>query len=114
MMQRFPHLTLVAITLRQSLSASHNKWTGVLYDGKTFYTSANYDISHIVDRVGAGDAFSAGLISQLLNKTNHQHALDFAVALSCLKHTISGDSSVIRFDEVQKLMKGVGSGRIAR
>lgn len=114
MMQRFPHLTLVAITLRQSLSASHNKWTGVLYDGKTFYTSVNYDISHIVDRVGAGDAFSAGLISQLLNKTNHQHALDFAVALSCLKHTISGDSSVIRFDEVQKLMKGVGSGRIAR
>ena len=114
MMQRFPQLKLVAITLRQSLSASHNKWTGVLSDGNTFYTSANYDISHIVDRVGAGDAFSAGLISQLLNRANRQHALDFAVALSCLKHTVYGDSSVIRFDEVQKLMKGVGSGRIAR
>jgi 2-dehydro-3-deoxygluconokinase len=114
MMQRFPHLKLVAITLRQSMSASHNKWTGVLYDGKTFYTSTNYDISHIVDRVGAGDAFSAGLISQLLNDSDRQHALDFAVALSCLKHTIYGDSSVITLDEVQNLMKGIGSGRIAR
>jgi 2-dehydro-3-deoxygluconokinase len=114
MMQRFPHLKLVAITLRQSISASHNKWTGVLYDGKFFYTSANYDISHIVDRVGAGDAFSAGLISQLLDQTNRQQALDFAVALSCLKHTLSGDSSLITVDEVQKLMKGIGSGRIVR
>ena len=114
MMQRFPQLTAVAITLRQSLSASHNKWTGVLSDGKTFYTSTNYDISHIVDRVGAGDAFSAGLISQLLHDPNRQHALDFAVALSCLKHTIYGDSSVITADEVHKLMKGIGSGRIVR
>jgi 2-dehydro-3-deoxygluconokinase len=114
MMQRFPHLKLVGITLRQSMSASHNKWTGVLYDRKTFFISSNYDISHIVDRVGAGDAFSAGLISQLLNDSNRQHALDFAVALSCLKHTIYGDSSVISLDEVQKLMNGIGSGRIAR
>jgi 2-dehydro-3-deoxygluconokinase len=114
MKERFPHLKLMAITLRQSVSASHNKWTGVLYDGKTFFTSKNYDISHIVDRVGTGDAFSAGLISQLLNNSNHQHALDFAVALSCLKHTIYGDSSVITSDEVQKLLKGVGSGRITR
>jgi len=114
LMKRFPHLQLVAITLRQSISASHNKWTGVLDDGKTFYTSCNYDISHIVDRVGAGDAFSAGLIYQLLNKTDHQNALDFAVALSCLKHTIYGDSCMITVDEVQKLMKGIGSGRISR
>ncbi len=114
MMQRFQNITIVAITLRQSISASHNKWTGVLYDRKKFYTTVNYDISHIIDRVGAGDAFSAGLISQLLNKTDHQRALDFAVALSCLKHTVSGDSSVIRPDEVEKLMKGMGSGRIAR
>jgi len=114
LMQRFPHLKLVAITLRQSISASHNKWTGVLYDRKTFYKSTNYDISHIVDRVGAGDAFSAGFIYQLLLETNRQNALDFAVALSCLKHTIHGDSCVVTLDEVKKLMKGVGSGRIAR
>ncbi len=100
-LERFPHLHLVAITLRQSLSA-------------TFYTSTNYDISHIVDRVGAGDAFSAGFIHQLLYEKDCQNALDFAVAISCLKHTIYGDSCVITVDEVKKLMKGVSSGRIAR
>jgi 2-dehydro-3-deoxygluconokinase len=114
LIERFPHLQLVAITLRQSLSASHNKWTGVMYDGKTFYKSTNYDISHIVDRVGAGDAFSAGFIYQLLYEKNRQHALDFAVALSCLKHTIYGDSCMITLDEVKKLMKGAASGRISR
>jgi 2-dehydro-3-deoxygluconokinase len=113
-LERFSHLQLVALTLRQSLSASHNKWTGVMDDGKTFYTSTNYDISHIVDRVGAGDAFSAGFIYQLLYEKDCQNALDFAVALSCLKHTISGDSCVITVDEVKKLMKGVSSGRISR
>jgi len=85
-----------------------------MYDGKTFYKSTNYDISHIVDRVGAGDAFSAGFIYQLLYETNRQHALDFAVALSCLKHTIYGDSCMITLDEVKKLMNGAASGRISR
>jgi 2-dehydro-3-deoxygluconokinase len=113
-LKRFPHLHLAAITLRQSISASHNKWSGVLDDGKTFYTAANYDISHIVDRVGAGDAFSAGFIYQLLQKKDCQHALDFAVALSCLKHTIAGDSCVVTVDEVNKLMSGIASGRISR
>jgi 2-dehydro-3-deoxygluconokinase len=112
--ERFPNLQQVAITLRQSINASHNKWSGVLYDGKTLYKSSNYDISHIVDRVGAGDAFSAGLIYKLLDGSDCQKALDFAVALSCLKHTIYGDSCVIRLDEVEKLMKGVTSGRISR
>jgi len=112
--ERFPNLQQVAITLRQSISASHNKWSGVLYDGKTLYKSSNYDISHIVDRVGSGDAFSAGLIYKLLDGSDCQKALDFAVALSCLKHTIYGDSCVIKLDEVEKLMKGVTSGRISR
>jgi len=112
--ERFPNLQQVAITLRQSINASHNKWSGVLYDGKTLYKSSNYDISHIVDRVGTGDAFSAGLIYKLLDGSDCQKALDFAVALSCLKHTIYGDSCVIRLDEVEKLMKGVTSGRISR
>ena len=112
--ERFPNLQQVAITLRQSISASHNKWSGVLYDGKTLYKSSNYDISHIVDRVGSGDAFSAGLIYKLLDGSDCQKALDFAVALSCLKHTIYGDSCVIKLDEVEKLMRGVTSGRISR
>ena len=114
LMERFPNLKLVAITLRQSISASHNKWSGVLYDGKTLYKSSNYDITHIVDRVGAGDAFSAGLIYKLLDESDRQKTLDFAVALSCLKHTIYGDTCVIKLEEVEKLMKGVTSGRISR
>lgn len=111
---RFPNLQYVAITLRQSISASHNKWSGVLYDGKKLYIGPNYDITPIVDRVGAGDAFAAGLIYTLLQKSDPQKALDFAVAISCLKHTIYGDSCVIKLEEVEKLMKGVTSGRISR
>jgi len=112
--ERFPNLQYIAITLRQSISASHNKWSGVLYDGKKLYTGPNYDITHIVDRVGAGDVFAAGLIHMLLQKSDCQKALDFAVAFSCLKHTIYGDSCVIKIDEVEKLMKGLTSGRISR
>jgi len=111
---RFPNLQYVAITLRQSINASHNKWSGVLYDGKKLYIGPNYDITHIVDRVGAGDVFAAGLIYMLLKKSDPQKALDFAVAISCLKHTIYGDSCVIKLEEVEKLMKGVTSGRISR
>ena len=111
---RFPNIKYIAITLRQSIGASHNKWSGILYDGKKLYIGPNYDITHIVDRVGAGDAFAAGLIYMLLQKSDSQKALDFAVAISCLKHTIYGDSCVIKLEEVEKLMKGVTSGRISR
>jgi len=111
---RFPNIQYVAITLRQSISASHNKWSGVLYDEKKLYIGPNYDITNIVDRVGAGDAFAAGLIYMLLQKSDPQRALDFAVAISCLKHTIYGDSCVIKLEEVEKLMKGLASGRISR
>jgi len=111
---RFPNIKYIAITLRQSISASHNKWSGILYDGKKLYIGPNYDITHIVDRVGAGDAFAAGLIYMLLQKSDSQKALDFAVAISCLKHTIYGDSCVIKLEEVEKLMKGITSGRISR
>jgi len=114
LLERFSNLQIAAITLRQSISASHNRWSAVLYDGKTLYKSPDYDITHIVDRVGAGDAFSAGLIYKLIRENDRQKALDFAVAFSCLKHTIYGDSCVIKLEEVEKLMKGVTSGRISR
>lgn len=114
LLERFSNLQIAAITLRQSISASHNRWSAVLFDGKTLYKSPDYDITHIVDRVGAGDAFSAGLIYKLIRENDCQKALDFAVAFSCLKHTIYGDSCVIKLEEVEKLMKGVTSGRISR
>ena len=111
---RFPNIKYVAFSLRQSINASHNKWSGVLYNGKKLYIGPNYDITHIVDRVGAGDAFAAGLIYMLLKKSDPQKTLDFATAISCLKHTIYGDSCVIKLEEVEKLMKGEISGRISR
>lgn len=115
LMKRFPNLEKVATTLRGSISASHNTWTGVLYDGKTLYTAPIYDITHIVDRTGGGDAFTAGLIYMLLTHGDDlQKALNFAVAASCLKHTIYGDFNMASIVEVEKLMKGVVSGRIQR
>lgn len=103
----------VAITLRTSLSASDNHWAAMLYDGKEFYFSKNYPI-HIVDRVGGGDSFGAGLIYSLLNKKDKQDALEFAVAASCLKHTVEGDFNMVTVEEVEKLAKGDGSGRVQR
>jgi 2-dehydro-3-deoxygluconokinase len=115
LMERFSNLQNVAITLRGSISASHNTWSGVLYDGETLFTSPAYQITHIVDRVGGGDAFSAGLIYGFLNFGNDlQRILNFAVAASCLKHTIMGDSNVVRVAEVEKLAGGVESGRVER
>jgi 2-dehydro-3-deoxygluconokinase len=114
LVERFPNLKLVAITLRTSISADHNRWSGVLYDGRTLYKSATYDITHIVDRVGAGDAFAGGLIYALICEGDLQKALDFAVAISCLKHTIYGDSCVVRLEEVERLVRGAVSGRISR
>lgn len=115
MMKKFPHAQKVITTLRGSISASHNTWAGVLYDGKTMYTSPEYQITDIVDRVGGGDSFMGGLIYGLLQfPENDQNALNFAVAASCLKHTIKGDANLVTVAEVEKLMGGDASGRVAR
>ena len=115
MMNKFPRAKKVITTLRGSISASHNTWAGVLYDGKKMYETRQYQITHIVDRVGGGDSFMGGLIYGLLNyPENDQNALDFAVAASCLKHTIKGDANLVTVEEVEKLMGGDVSGRVAR
>ncbi|HWQ78010.1 MAG TPA: sugar kinase [Anaerovoracaceae bacterium] len=102
-----------AITLRKSINANDNQWMGMLYDGSGYYFSKNYSI-HIVDRVGGGDSFSAGLIYSLLNGYARQDAIEFAAAASCLKHTIEGDFNQVSVEEVQKLAGGDGSGRVQR
>ena len=115
MMQRFPRAKKVIITLRGSINANHNTWGGVLFDGQTLYASPRYDITHIVDRVGGGDSFMGGLIYGLREyKGDDQRALNFAVAASALKHTIYGDFNLVSVAEVENLMKGDGSGRVAR
>lgn len=115
MMEKFPRAKKVITTLRGSISASHNTWAGVLYDGTKMYESAQYQITDIVDRVGGGDSFMGGLIYGLLTfPEDDQNALDFAVAASCLKHTIKGDANLVTVDEVTKLMNGDASGRVAR
>ena len=114
MMQKFPRAKKVIITLRGSINANHNTWGGCLYSDK-LYQSKRYDISHIVDRVGGGDSFMAGLIyGQLRYPDDDQKALDFAVAASCLKHTIYGDFNLVTVKEVENLMEGDGSGRVVR
>lgn len=115
MMKKFPRAKKVITTLRGSISASHNTWAGVLYDGKTMYISPEYQITHIVDRVGGGDSFMGGLIYGLMKYADDdQNALNFAVAASCLKHTIKGDANLATLEEVEKLMGGDASGRVAR
>lgn len=115
MMKRFPRAKKVIVTLRGSINANHNTWGGVLYDGSKLYASRRYDITHIVDRVGGGDSFMGGLIYGLLTyTTDDQKALEFAVAASCLKHTIYGDFNQVTVEEVEKLMGGDASGRVSR
>ncbi len=115
LMGMFPRAKKVITTLRGSISASHNSWSGVLYDGDTLYEAPTYQITHIVDRVGGGDSFMAGLIYGLLTyPEDDQKALNFAVAASCLKHTIYGDANLSTIEEVEKLMSGDASGRVAR
>lgn len=112
---KFPQAKKIIITLRGSVSADHNTWSGVLYDGKKFYEAPVYQITHIVDRVGGGDSFMSGIIYGLLNfPDNDQKTLDFAVAASCLKHTIHGDFNLVSATEVEQLMKGDKSGRVMR
>ena len=113
-MELYPNLKRVAITLRESKSADRNDWAACIYDGKEFYVSRKYEITDIVDRVGGGDSFSGGLIYGLLTYEKQSDALEYAVAASCLKHTISGDYNRVTVSEVTALMKGSGSGRVER
>ena len=113
-MERYPNVQRVAITLRESKSANHNDWSACLYNGKDFFLSRKYAITDIVDRVGGGDSFSGGLIYGLNTYESEKDALEFAVAASCLKHTIGGDFNRVTAPEVEALMKGSGTGRVQR
>jgi len=113
--ERFPNLKTVAVTLRGSISASHNTWSGALWQGGEFYTAPVYDIVPIVDRVGGGDSFVGGLIYGLRTYgSDAGKALQFAVAASCLKHSIPGDFNAVTVGEVEALMAGDASGRVRR
>ena len=113
MMEEFGFKYVVS-TLRESLSATHNGWKALIYDGKEFYQSKHYDINPIIDRVGGGDSFSGGLIHGLLTKETQGEALEFAVAASALKHTIPGDFNLVSVDEVESLAGGNANGRVQR
>lgn len=112
---KFPRAKKIITTLRGSISASNNTWAGVLYDGSKMFKSGQYEITHIVDRVGGGDSFMGALIYGLINYPNNdQKALDFAVAASCLKHTIKGDVNLVTIPEIENLISGDVSGRVSR
>jgi 2-dehydro-3-deoxygluconokinase len=111
---RFPNLRKQAVTLRESHSADHNDWSAVLLTGDRFLESRKYSIRDIVDRVGGGDSFAAGLIYGLLTYGEDARALEFAVAASCLKHSIPGDVNRVTIAEVEALAAGSGSGRVRR
>ncbi len=113
-MKQFPRVKKVITTLRGSVNANHNTWSGVLYDGEKLFKAPTYQITHIVDRVGGGDSFMGGLLYGLLTYNDDQKTLDFAVAASCLKHTIYGDFNLVTIEEVEKLMGGDASGRVSR
>ncbi len=110
----YPNASKIAITLRESKSANHNDWSACIYDRNEFYVSKKYEIKDIVDRVGGGDSFGGGLIYGLLNYDDPKKALEYAVAASCLKHTIIGDFNRVTVKEVESLMGGDGSGRVQR
>ena len=110
----YPNMKMIAITLRESKSADTNGWAACLNDGMQFYESRRYMITDIVDRVGGGDSFAGGLIYGLNTYEDKQQALEFAVAASCLKHSIPGDYNRVTVAEVQSLMGGDGSGRVQR
>ena len=110
----YPHMKMIAITLRESHSADWNGWAACLNDGENFYVSKKYEIRDIIDRVGGGDSFAGGLIYGLNTYENKQQALEFAVAASCLKHSIIGDFNRVNVSDVEKLMGGDGTGRVLR
>jgi 2-dehydro-3-deoxygluconokinase len=113
-LDRYPNIRMIAITLRESRSADNNGWSACLNDGKDFYVSRHYDITDIVDRVGGGDAFAAGLIYGLNVYKSRQDALEFAAAAGCLKHSIIGDFNRVSVRDVEALMGGDVSGRVRR
>lgn len=110
----YPNLKAVLVTLRESHSASHNTWSACVNNRDQFLTSRRYEVTHIVDRVGSGDSFSAGWIWGWLNLSRYDDGLEFATALSCLKHSIPGDFCRVTLDEVNALLKDGGSGRVQR
>jgi 2-dehydro-3-deoxygluconokinase len=110
----FPNLDRQVITLRESRSADVNGWSAVMHNKKDFLRSKHYEITDIIDRVGAGDSFAGGLIYGLLALKDDQAALEFATAASCLKHSINGDYNRVSAAEVDELVKGGGSGRVQR
>ena len=113
-LESYPNMKCIAITLRESHSADWNGWAACLNDGKDFYVSKKYEIRDIIDRVGGGDSFGGGLIYALLNGKDSQSAIEFAVAASALKHSIEGDFNRVTVSEVEKLAGGDGSGRVQR
>jgi 2-dehydro-3-deoxygluconokinase len=113
-LEAYPEMKAIAISLRESISASHNGWAACMNDRTQFMVSRHYDITHIVDRVGGGDSFAGGLIYGMLTLPAHQDALEFAVAASCLKHSFMGDFYRATVAEVNALLKGDGSGRVQR
>jgi 2-dehydro-3-deoxygluconokinase len=114
-MKKFPACKLIILTERDSISASHNKYSAKLWNGKKMYSSYTSELTHIVDRVGTGDAFTAGLIYGLIhNKEDYERTLNFAVAAATLKHTIAGDFNICGKEEIEKLMNGDSSGKVNR
>ena len=113
-LKTYPDLRCIAITLRESRSADWNGWAACLNDGRDFYVSRKYEIRDIIDRVGGGDSFAAGLIYGLNRYDDKQQALEFAAAASCLKHSIPGDFNRVGVPDVEKLLSGDGSGRVQR
>jgi 2-dehydro-3-deoxygluconokinase len=113
-LERYTNLKMIAITLRENKSADFNVWSACLNDREHFYSANKYEIRDIVDRVGTGDAFSAGLIYGLNHYQDRQQALDFATAAGCLKHSISGDLNRVSVQDVERLMKGDATGRVQR
>lgn len=114
MFEAFPNLSYQAMTQRESHSASHNSWSAYLFNGRQFFASTRYELAHIVDRVGGGDSFAAGLIYGLATSMEDERALNFAVAASALKHTIPGDLNLVTLAEVHQLMSGDTTGRVQR
>lgn len=113
-LETYPNIKMVAITLRESHSADWNGWAACLNDRENFYVSKKYEVRDIIDRVGGGDSFAGGLIYGLNNYKDKQSALEFAVAASCLKHSVSGDFNRVSVSDVAKLMGGDGTGRVQR
>ena len=113
-LEAYPNMQYIAITLRESHSADWNGWAACLNDGKDFYVSKKYEIRDIIDRVGGGDSFAGGLIYGLNHYEDKQSALEFAVAASCLKHSVIGDFNRVSVSDVEKLMGGDGTGRVQR